>query len=117
MEKMPIERVKAGNEKLVDANKLSQTILNTLPNLPQITKFETYEDTIDGISNNMKLNVYSIQYVYDNLKKKDEQINAISSQLGAFQRSDDSADGLKKAVQTCKKYTDDEVDKILNRLK
>ncbi len=52
---MPIDRLKAGTEKLIDANKLSQTILNTLPNIPQKSKIETYEDTIDGISVNMKL--------------------------------------------------------------
>jgi hypothetical protein len=51
------------------------------------------------------------------LKKKDEQINAISSQLGIFQKSDESTDNLKRAVQGCKKYTDDECDKILTRLK
>lgn len=55
MEKMPIDRLKTGTEKLIDANKLSQTILNTLPNIPQKSRIETYEDTIDGISTNMKL--------------------------------------------------------------
>lgn len=32
---MPIDRLKAGTEKLIDAHKLSQTVLNTLPNIPQ----------------------------------------------------------------------------------
>jgi hypothetical protein len=47
MEKMNIERVKAGNEKLLQANKLTQIILSTLPNLPHKSKTDTYEDTID----------------------------------------------------------------------
>ena len=34
MEKMPIDRLKAGTEKLIEANKLSQVVLNTLPNIP-----------------------------------------------------------------------------------
>lgn len=55
IDKMPIERVKNGTEKLIDANKLSQQILNTLPNVPQKNKIETFEDTIDGISTTMKL--------------------------------------------------------------
>lgn len=124
MEKMPIDRLKVGTEKLIDANKLSQTVLNTLPNIPQKSKIETYEDTIEGISVNMKLhshcNFYSIsaiQYIYDNLKKKDEQINSMSGQLGVFQKSDESAENLRKAVQGCRKYTDDEVDKVLTRVK
>jgi predicted DNA-binding protein YlxM (UPF0122 family) len=62
-------------------------------------------------------NNLAIQYIYDNLKKKDEQINTINSQLHVFSKSDESADNLKKAIQSCKKYSDEEDDKILNRLK
>lgn len=65
----------------------------------------------------MKLNCHSIQYIYDNLKKKDEQINGINSQLGIFQKSEDTNDIVRKAIQGCKKYTDDEVDKLLTRVK
>lgn len=35
LDKMPIDRLKAGTERLIDANKLSQTVLNTLPNIAQ----------------------------------------------------------------------------------
>jgi hypothetical protein len=42
MDKMSTERVKVGNEKLLQANKLSPIILNTLPNLPHKNKVETY---------------------------------------------------------------------------
>lgn len=65
----------------------------------------------------MKLNCHSIQYIYDNLKKKDDQINAITSQLGIFQKSEDTTDIVRKAIQGCKKYTDDEADKLLTRVK
>ena len=61
--------------------------------------------------------IAATQYIYDNLKKKDEQINVLTGQLGGFQKIDDSAENLRKAVQGCRKYTDDEVDKILTRLK
>lgn len=40
----------------MESNKLAQTILNTLPNIPQKAKTENYEDTIECIANNMKLN-------------------------------------------------------------
>lgn len=121
---MPIDRLRAGTEKLIDAHKLSQTVLNTLPNIPQKNRIQTYEDTIEGISNNMRLSCHckillnlAIQYIYDNLKKKDEQINNITSQLGIFQKSEDTNDIVRKAVQGCKKYTDDQVDKLLTRVK
>jgi hypothetical protein len=64
MEKMPIDRLKAGTEKLIEANKLSQVVLNTLPNIPQKSKIETYEDTIEGISVNMKLHSHCTFSIY-----------------------------------------------------
>ena len=39
------------------------------------------------------------------------------TQLGGFQKSGDTEDIIKKAIQTCKKYTDEESDKILTRIK
>lgn len=58
MDKITIQRVKAGNEKLLNANKLPQGVINTLPNVPNSQRTETYQDTIEGISSNMKLNVH-----------------------------------------------------------
>ena len=61
--------------------------------------------------------IVAVQYLYDALKKKDEQINGINSQLGVFNRTDDANENVRKAIQTCKKYSDDEVSKVLTRLK
>lgn len=44
-----------GNQKLMECGKLNQMVLNTLPNLLFKNKIENYEDTIEGICNNMKL--------------------------------------------------------------
>lgn len=64
IEKITIDRVKNGNEKLIEANHLPQSILNTLPNIEQLKKIETYEDTITGIGNNMKLNCHCKIFIY-----------------------------------------------------
>lgn len=59
----------------------------------------------------------AIQHIFDALKKKDEVINAISQQLPGFQKKDDTEESSRKLLQTAKKYTDDEINKILTRLK
>lgn len=42
MEKMNIDRVKAGNERLLNSNKLPQPIINTLPNVHYSNRVESY---------------------------------------------------------------------------
>ena len=37
--------------------------------------------------------------------------------MDQFERADDSKEAIRKATQTCKKYTDDEIAKILTRFK
>lgn len=59
----------------------------------------------------------AVQHLYDALRKKDDQINAINSQLGVFSRVDDADESVRKAIQQCKKYADEEVNKVLTRLK
>ena len=59
----------------------------------------------------------AIQYVYDCLKKKDEQVANINSQLNQFEKADDATENNRRAIQTCKKYTDDEIGKVLTRFK
>lgn len=37
--------------------------------------------------------------------------------MDQFEKSEDSKEGIRKAIQTSKKYTDDEINKVLTRLK
>lgn len=56
VEKISAQRVTTGNEKLLESTKLPQAILNSLPSMPQKNKIENYEDTVDSMSTNLKLN-------------------------------------------------------------
>lgn len=37
--------------------------------------------------------------------------------MDQFEKSEDSKEGIRKAIQASKKYTDDEINKVLTRLK
>jgi hypothetical protein len=60
MDKVNVERIRVGNEKMVEASRLPPNVMATLPTLSQKNKIETYEDTIEAIANHMKLNAHCI---------------------------------------------------------
>ena len=62
MDKITIERVKNGTEKVAESFKLPQAILNKLPTIDRKNKIETYEDAIDGITVNNKLSCHCNSY-------------------------------------------------------
>ena len=40
----------------------------------QSSKYETNEEFVDGICANMQLNGHAVQYLYEQMKKKDQKI-------------------------------------------
>jgi hypothetical protein len=55
-DKINVEKVKSGNYRLFEANRLSQNVLSSLGHQAQKYRMETYDEIVDGLASNMKLN-------------------------------------------------------------
>jgi len=74
MNKITIDEVRQANVQIMNASKLSPTLVKDLPVVSAPSRQDNFQESVEGVSSQLTLHAHGMQYLLDLIKKQNNKI-------------------------------------------